>query len=206
MSNIRSFQLVLNPISSVNGFWNVYQYKNFTQSDSFSFIEPNYFRWSNPSGDRLPIGSVIDLSTFLILGYPIDTQKQVKLDVTITINNGSFFKINTDYGWDTQVRNKTYFEVLSAPTYSGFGYGWSGDFCIRTPLQNQPPLQRISGSYTYSACSTPGSPYYPACSLSLTFSCGSYVREFTEIGGTQCLWPTTTSTTTLSGGGGGGSP
>jgi hypothetical protein len=124
---------------------------------------------------------------------------------SMSIKNGSYLSVNPEPWWQN-ARNFTYFEVSGGPTHAGDALNYDFDFCARSPLQNAPPLQRISGSYTYSVCSTPGSLYYTSCSTPLSFTCGSYVREFVEISGTQCLWPTTTSTTTVSGGGGGGSP
>jgi len=119
----------------------------------------------------------------------------IRATFSISFKNGSSFNISQEPWWANS-RNQTYFEVSGGPTHADDALNYDFEFCARTPLQNQPPLQRISGSYTYSVCSTPGSIYYPACSPALTYECGTYTREFVEISGTQCLWPTTTSTTT----------
>ena len=124
------------------------------------------------------------------------SSSNVTLDMNLSIDDGSVFRISSAPKWATEGRNSTYFEVLLSPTFSSQSSAWGYDFCARSPLQNQPPLQRISGSYTYSVCSTPGSIYYPACSPALTYTCGTYTRSNVEISGTQCLWPTTTTTTT----------
>jgi len=119
----------------------------------------------------------------------------IRATFSISFKNGSSFNISQEPWWANS-RNQTYFEVSGGPTHADDALNYDFEFCARTPLQNQPPLQRISGSYTYSVCSTPGSIYYSACSPALTYECGTYTREFVEISGTQCLWPTTTSTTT----------
>ncbi|NBP55533.1 hypothetical protein EBU71_03145 [bacterium] len=198
-SNVLDFSIIVTPISSVNGLYG-YQEQVFVPSgnQTFSFTETYY-------ESTLTQGQVADLMIIFRINTIQNYTLPATLNIVYSLDDGSRFSISSEPKWATDGRNLTYFEVLYAPTYSADASIWGYDFCLRTPLQNQPPLQRISGSYTYSVCSTPGSIYYPACSPSLTFSCGSYVREFSEIGGTQCLWPTTTSTTTSSGGGGGGS-
>ena len=198
-SGVDQFTIQVIPLSNRNFFYG-YQEKTFdtnVSNQSFNFTESNYSQTLNQ-------GEVGDL--LMVVRLQATSLPNATLNLNLTIDNGSVFSISSVPRWASEVRNLTYFEVLLSPTFSSQSTAWGYDFCARTPLQNQPPIQRISGSYTYSVCSTPGSIYFPACSPALSYTCGTYTRSFVEISGTQCLWPTTTSTTTLSGGGGGGSP
>ena len=197
-SGVDQFTIQVIPLSDRNFFYG-YQEKTFdtnVSNQSFNFTESNYSQTLNQ-------GEVGDL--LMVVRLQATSLPNATLNLNLTIDNGSVFSISSVPRWASEVRNLTYFEVLLSPTFSSQSTAWGYDFCARTPLQNQPPIQRISGSYTYSVCSTPGSIYFPACSPALSYTCGTYTRSFVEISGTQCLWPTTTSTTTLSGGGGGGS-
>ena len=190
-SGLDSFAIQVVPLSGRNLFYG-YQEKIFStniSNQSFNFTESNYSQTMNQ-------GEVGDLLMFIRLQSA--SASNVTLNMNLSIDNGSVFRISSAPKWATEGRNSTYFEVLLSPTFSSESSAWGYDFCARTPLQNQPPLQRISGSYTYSVCSTPGGIYYPACSPALTYTCGTYTRSNVEISGTQCIWPSTTSTTTTS--------
>ena len=190
-SGLDSFAIQVVPLSGRNLFYG-YQEKIFStniSNQSFNFTESNYSQTMNQ-------GEVGDLLMFVRLQSA--SSSNVTLNMNLSIDNGSVFRISSAPKWATEGRNSTYFEVLLSPTFSSESSAWGYDFCARTPLQNQPPLQRISGSYTYSVCSTPGGIYYPACSPALTYTCGTYTRSNVEISGTQCIWPSTTTTTTTS--------
>jgi len=194
-SNISQYSISVIPISSINGNFE-YQEKIFTPvvgDQAFTFSELSYQK-------NLTQGNVADLMIRVKIRNLQNVFTDAFLSLTYSVSDGSQFRISTAPRWETESRDLTYFEVLLAPTYSSSVSAWGYDFCLRNPIENRPPLERISGSYTYSVCSTPGNVYFPACSPALTFSCGSYTYSGVQISGTQCLWPTTTTSTTTDGG------
>lgn len=190
-SQINNFHLELVPIfSSVSP---VYQRKFIEVSSgptgSFNFVEAGY-------GRTLFAGLTAGLALFARANEA--TSPNFNLQIQVTLSSSSTFSIYSAGNWADSSRQSSYFEVSDAPFYSTTPTSYGYTFCVRSPLQNQPPIQSIGDPGTFSACQGPiAGLYFPLCSPALsTGDCGSWVRSNVEIFGTQCSWPNSPSTPT----------
>lgn len=188
-TNVKSFSIDLVPLREATGFA-VYDRKTFTIQGGVNLTGNTTFEASDYQYS-LYTGEKANLSLFVSVREPISQVLETNITVEVTLNDGSIFTIYSAGDWVNSSRQGSYFEVSDAPWYSSNPTSYGYTFCVRTPLQNQPPIQSIGVLGTFSACQTPGTGiYFPACNPALSLSdCGNYVRSNVEIFGTSCTWP-----------------
>lgn len=159
------------------------------QTGSFNFVQGSY-------GRNLFAGLTAGLALFARANEV--TSSIYNLQIQVTLFSSSTFSIYSAGNWADSSRLSSYFEVSDAPLYSTTPTSYGYTFCVRTPLQNQPPIQSIGDPGTFSACQGPiAGLYFPLCNPALsTGDCGSWVRSNVEIFGTQCSWASSPSTPT----------
>lgn len=159
------------------------------QTGSFNFVMGSYSR-------TLFAGLTAGLALF---ARSYETTSSIySLQIQVTLFTSSIFSIYSAGDWANSSRLSSYFEVSDAPLYSTTPTSYGYTFCVRTPLQNQPPIQSIGDPGTFSACQGPiAGLYFPLCNPAIsTGDCGSWVRSSVEIFGTQCSWASSPSTPT----------
>jgi hypothetical protein len=190
--NVSKFSILLSPMGEKN-MYAVYSSQEFSgvSSGTFNFVETFYAQ------DFYP-GELANLCIFVRIEDVPQPLFTSSLSISLSLDNGSVFRISSEPDFIGESKSFTYFEVVDGPTYNTQTSSYGFTFCVRTPLQNQPPIQSIGLPGTFSACQTPGPGlYFPACSPALSMGdCTTWVRESAEISGTQCIWPSNPSQST----------